>query len=48
MWKHAGRTGISYSENYKEKGLFNRLMKRLRAVVPVSGSFAPVVPVPLN
>ena len=48
MWKHAGRTGISYSENYEEKGLLDRLMERLRAVVPVEGSFAPVVPVALK
>ena len=48
MWKHAGRTGISYSENYAEKGLLDRLMGRLRAVVPVGGSFAPVVPVALK
>ena len=48
MWKHAGRTGISYSENYEERELLNRLMTRLRAVVPVGGSFAPVVPVALR
>ena len=48
MWKHAGRTGISYSQNYEEKGLFDRLMERLRAVVPVGGSFAPVIPVALK
>jgi len=48
MWKHAGRTGISYSENYAEKGLFDRLMGRLRAVVPSGESFAPVVPVALE
>jgi len=48
MWKHAGRTGISYSENYEEKGLFDRLMGRLRAVVLPGESFAPVVPVALE
>ena len=48
MWKHAGRTGISYSENYEEKGLFDRLMGRLRAVVLPGERFAPVVPVALE
>ena len=48
IWKHAGRTGISYSENYEEQGLLNRLMERLRAVVAVGKSFAPVVPVALK
>ena len=48
IWKHAGRTGISYSENYGERELLDRLMARLRAVVPVGGSFAPVVPVALK
>ena len=40
IWRHAGRTGISYSDQYKEKGLFER---RLRAIAPPGWSFAPVV-----
>jgi len=39
MWKHAGRTGISYSGNYAEKGLFDRLMGRLRAARAVWRKF---------
>ena len=30
IWRHAGRTGISYSDQYQEQGLFERLMRRLR------------------
>ena len=26
IWRHAGRTGVSYSDQYEEKGLFERLM----------------------
>ena len=48
MWKHAGRTGISYSGNYAEKELFDCLMGRLRAVVLPGVGFAPVVGVALE
>ena len=34
IWRHAGRTGISYSDQYQEQGLFERLMRRLRAMAP--------------
>jgi hypothetical protein len=30
IWRHAGRVGISYSDQYAERGLFQRLMDRLR------------------
>ena len=30
IWRHAGRTGVSYSDHYEEKGVFDRLMDRLR------------------
>jgi len=30
IWRHAGRAGISYSDHYEEKGMFERLMDRLR------------------
>src|SRR6202790_4078094 len=30
IWHHAGRTGVSYSDQYEEKGVFERLMDRLR------------------
>jgi hypothetical protein len=32
IWKHSGRVGISYSDQYQEKGLFQRLMGRLRGI----------------
>ena len=43
IWRHAGRVGVSYSDHYEEKGLLQRLMERLRGIVPAGGSFAPVV-----
>jgi len=43
IWRHAGRTGMSYADHYEEKGLFNRLMARLRAIAPRGGAFAPVI-----
>ena len=43
IWRHAGRTGISYSDQYQEQGLFERLMRRLRAIAPPGSSCAPVV-----
>jgi hypothetical protein len=43
IWSHAGRTGVSYSDHYAEKGLFGRLMDRLRGIAPRGGSFAPVL-----
>jgi len=43
IWRHAGRTGISYGDHYEEKGVFNRLMVRLRSIGPRGGSFKPVI-----
>ena len=43
IWRHSGRTGISYADHYEEKGLFNRLMQRLRAIAFRSGGFGPVI-----
>jgi hypothetical protein len=43
IWSHAGRTGVSYSDHYAEKGLFGRLMDRLRGITPRGRSFAPVL-----
>ena len=43
IWRHAGRTGVSYSDQYQEKGLFSRLMDRLRGIKPRGDSFVPVV-----
>jgi hypothetical protein len=43
IWRHAGRVGVSYSDHYEEKGIFERLMDRLRAIVPSASGFAPVI-----
>jgi hypothetical protein len=43
IWRHAGRVGISYSDQYAERGLFQRLMNRLRKVAPSDGNFLPVL-----
>jgi hypothetical protein len=43
FWTHDGRVGISYSDQYPERGLFQRLMDRLRAIVPRPGGFSPVL-----
>jgi hypothetical protein len=43
IWRHAGRTGVSYSDQYQEKGLFQRLMDRLRRIAPRAGGYAPVM-----
>jgi hypothetical protein len=43
IWRHAGRTGVSYSDHYQEKGVFQRLMDRLRRMTPRSQGYAPVM-----
>ena len=43
IWRHAGRTGVSYSDHYEEKGVFERLMNRLRGIVPCGEGYAPVM-----
>ena len=43
IWRHSGRTGISFSDHYEDKGLFQRLMERLRAIKSRGDSFSPVV-----
>lgn len=43
IWRHAGRVGVSYSDHYEEKGIFERLMSRLRAIHPGANGFAPVI-----
>ena len=43
IWRHAGRTGVRYSDHYEEKGVFNRLMDRLRRIVPRAQGYAPVM-----
>jgi hypothetical protein len=43
IWRHAGRVGVSYSDHYQEKGLFQRLMQRLRSIAGRGPGFAPVL-----
>lgn len=43
IWRRAGRVGVSHSDHYEEKGILQRLMKRLRRIVLAGGSFTPVV-----
>ena len=43
IWRHAGRTGVSYSDHYEEKSLFERLMGRLRRIAPHAQGYAPVM-----
>jgi hypothetical protein len=48
IWRHAGRVGVSYSDHYAEKNLFQRLMNRLRTIVMAEKGFAPVIAVALR
>jgi hypothetical protein len=43
IWRHAGRVGISYSDQYQERGLLQRLMDRLRNIASSQGKFQPVL-----
>jgi hypothetical protein len=43
IWRHAGRTGVSYSDQYEEKSVFQRLMDRLRQIAPRGRGYAPVM-----
>jgi hypothetical protein len=43
IWRHAGRTGISYSDHYEEKTNFQRLMTRLRNIASRPSGFIPVI-----
>jgi hypothetical protein len=40
--------GISYSDEYAERGLFQRLMKRLREIGHGPAGFLPVLATPLS
>ena len=40
---HSGRTVVSYSDHYQEKGMLQRLMDRLRRIVPRAQGYAPVM-----
>ena len=48
IWSHGGRTGIHYSDQYQEQGLFQRLMTRLRAIKMQGAAFASVMYPALN
>jgi hypothetical protein len=48
IWRHAGRVGISYSDQYPERGLFQRLMNRLRDITAGPTGFLPVLATPLS
>jgi Transposase DDE domain group 1 len=48
FWTHGGRVGISYSDQYAERGLFRRLMDRLRAIAWSTGGLSPVLATPLQ
>ena len=43
IWRHAGRTGVHYSDHYEEKGVFERLMTRLRNIMPGAQGYMPVM-----
>jgi hypothetical protein len=47
IWRHAGRTGVSYSDHYEDKTIFQRLMTRLRNIAPRPSGFTPVIVAPL-
>ena len=48
VWRHAGRVGVSYGDQYAERGLFQRLMDRLRTIAPGETNFLPVLVTPLR
>jgi len=48
IWRHAGRVGISYGDQYPERGLFQRLMDRLRKITTGPAGFRPVLATPLS
>jgi hypothetical protein len=48
IWRHAGRLGVSYSDHYQEKHVFQRLMERLWRMVRGRDGFAPVLSTSLS
>jgi hypothetical protein len=42
LWRHAGRVGISYSDQYDDPSLFTELMQRLRRIRFRAGVWDPV------
>ena len=47
-WSHSGRTGIGYSGQYREQGVMNRQMSRLRAITTPRAGIGPVIAVALK
>ena len=43
IWRHSGRSGVSFSRQYEEKHLFSRLMERLRKITMGGDNFIPVI-----
>ena len=39
IWRSAGRVGVSYSDQYAERGIFQRLLERLRSIAPSENGF---------
>jgi len=48
VWRHAGRVGVSYSDQYAERGLFQRLMDRLRTIAPARRALRPYYSLPYD
>jgi Transposase DDE domain group 1 len=48
IWRHAGKTGVSYSDHYEERGVFQRLMDRLRSITEGVPGFVPVIATALS
>ena len=46
--RHAGSTRISYSDHYEERGIFPRLMERLRTIAEGVAGFMPVMTTALS
>ncbi len=48
IWRHGGRVGVSYSDHYAERGIFQRLMERLRAITVSEKGYVQVLAVALR
>ena len=43
IWRHSGRSGVSFSRHYEEKHLFSRLMNRLRKITMKENAIISVI-----